>query len=346
MAQHPVGFGLIGVDHLHAYIMAKDLVAAGAVFKGWWTREQPADLDEVFDGAVQPLPDALRVSDYRRLLDDPTIELILVGAMPNERARLAVESLRAGKDVVTDKPAVTALEDLEQLRRAVAETSRFWSVNYSERYTVRAVLKAAELVEQGAIGKVVHTVGLGPHRGKFGRRPPWFFERATSGGILNDLGSHQIDHFVYFTRSTQARVIAASVGNFTLPDRPDFEDVGEALLQGESASGYVRVDWLTPDAQPHFGDNRLLLLGTEGTIEIRKYVDIGGQQGANHLLIARGAESERIDCADVPLRYFKNILRDVRERRSSAEPPGHSLRVSELTLRAQSMARMKVPAGL
>jgi predicted dehydrogenase len=338
MTAHPIRFGLIGVDHLHAYIMAKDLVAAGALMKGWWTREQPIPLDAVFDGTVEALPDELRAADHRTLLDDPTIELILVGAMPNERASLAVEALRAGKDVVTDKPAVTSFEDLERLRLAVSETGRFWWVNYSERYGVRALLKAAELVEQGAIGKVVHTIGLGSHRGKLDRRPPWFFVRETSGGLLNDLASHQIDHFVFFTASTRARVVSASVGNFTQQGRPDFSDFGEVLLEGECSAGYARVDWLTPDRQPHFGDNRLILLGTEGTIEVRKYVDIGGASGANHLLIARGSQSERIDCSHISLRFFSDIVRDVRERTSTAERRGHSLRVSELALQAQRVA--------
>jgi predicted dehydrogenase len=332
---HPaVTFGVIGVDHNHIYRMAEDMIANGARFKGWWTRGRP----EPPGGNSKPFPDELRAADHRALLDDPEIDLILVCAIPSERAQLAIAAMRAGKDVVSDKPGATTLEDLAELRRTAASTQRFWSINFSERYWVRAAIKAAEIISQGRIGAVIHTTGLGPHRGMFARRQPWFFERATGGGILCDIGAHQVDHFLFYTRSQHARVVSATLGNFTQPSHPSFEDFGEVLLQGEHASGYARVDWLTPDAQPYPGDSRLTLLGTEGMIEIRKYVDLGGKPGADHLLLAYGAEVQRVDCSGVKLHYAADILRDVRERTSTAEAPGHSFRVTELTLRAQSEA--------
>lgn len=338
MGPRPVNFAVIGADHIHSYMMAEDMAASGGIFKGWWTRGTPVPAGAVVGGTVQPLPESLRVKDYRTLLDDPTIELVLITSMPNERAKLAAEAIRAGKDVVADKPAVTTLEDLNDVRKACAETGRFWSVNYSERYWVRAVLRAVELAQQGVIGKVIHTVGLGPHRGKLAGRPAWFFDPKTSGGVLNDLASHQIDHFLIFTGSKQPRVVTSSVGNFTRPDRPAFEDFGEVLLHGENASGYARVDWLTPDAQPYASDSRLTVLGTEGVIEIRKYVDLGGVAGRDHLLVVHGDKFERVDCSKVPLTYFSNVARDVRERSATAEPAGHSLLVSELVLQAQAAA--------
>lgn len=335
MTNRPLAFGVIGADHNHIHRMAADLTASGAVCKGWWTRQEP----ETLGGTVRPFPGTPRVRDYRQLLDDPDVDVVLVAALPNERATLAIEAMRAGKDVMSDKPGATTLTDVERLRECIAATKRIWSVNFSERYWVRAVVKAAELVAQGVIGDVIHTAGLGPHRGRFGTRPPWFFERAQSGGVINDLASHQIDHFVYFTRSEDVRIVAASVANFTLPEQPEFEDFGEVFLQGERASGYARVDWLTPDGQTYFGDNRLTILGTLGTIEVRKYVDLAGRPGGDHLFVARGAENERVDCTHVSLPYVADFVRDVRERSSTAERPGHSLLVSEITVRAQEMAR-------
>ncbi len=335
MAQRPLSFAVIGADHAHIHGMVTDLTAAGGTCKGWWTREEP----ETAGGTIQPFPGIPRVADYRVFLDDPAVELVLVAAVPNERAELSLQALRAGKDVVTDKPGATTLADLEKIRRTVSGTGRMWSVNFSERYRVRAAVKAAELVAAGAIGKVLQTVGIGPHRGLFGRRKPWFFRTATGGGIIGDLGAHQIDHFVFFTGSRSARVVTSSVANFTKPDEPDFEDFGEVLLHGDGGLGYARVDWLTPDAQPNPGDSRLIILGTTGTIEIRKYVDLAGQPGGDHLFLVRGATVERIDCSKVPLRYFSDIAHDVRERTTTNERPGHSFLVSELTLQAQNSAQ-------
>lgn len=348
MAQHRVNFGVIGADHIHIYRMVEEMLASGGVFRGWWTRDKPEssgaggfkgawsrDERDAAGAARKPFNGAQRLADYRTLLDDPDIELILVGAVPGERAELSIEAMEAGKDVVTDKPGVTTLQDLERLRLTASATGRFWSVNFSERYLIRATIKAAEIIGQGVIGEVIHTVGLGPHRGMLDRRRPWFFERASGGGILCDLASHQIDNFLFFTGSRHPRVVAASVGNFTRPEFPQFEDFGEVLLQGERASGYARVDWLTPDAQPYSSDSRLTILGTRGVIEIRKYVDLGGRPGGDHLFVVHGGECERIDCSHVPLRYFADISNDVRERTSTAESPSHSFLVSELTLRAQ-----------
>ncbi len=334
MQKPPIGFGVIGADHIHVYRMAEDMIAAGGVFKGWWTRNEPEPSARVF----KAFPNTSRIADYRSLLDDPGIDLILIGTVPGERASFAIESMLAGKDVMTDKPGVTSLEDLERVRAAAASTGRFWSVAFSERYWVRAMLKAAELIGQGVIGQVIHTTGLGPHRGILGQRHDWFFRRQSSGGILGDLASHQIDNFIHFTGSRQPRIVAASVGNFTRPDKPEFEDFGEVLLHGESASGYMRVDWLTPDAQPYSSDSRFTVLGTEGVVEIRKYVDLCGKPGTDHLLVVRGGDVERIDCAGVPIRYFEDIAHDVRERATTAERPGHSYLVTRLALQAEYTA--------
>jgi predicted dehydrogenase len=315
--------------------MAEDMAGAGGVLKGWWTRREP----EPVSGTLQSLPTALRRDDYRALLDDPAIDLVLIGAMPGERADLAVEALGAGKDVVADKPGATTLEDLERVRQAATAAGRFWSVNFSERYNIRAAAKATEIIRSGAIGEVIHTIGLGPHRGLLSTRHDWFFDRELSGGILCDIASHQIDNFIHFTQAQHPRLVSSSVGNFTRPDLPQFEDFGDVLLQSERATGYARVDWLTPDAQPYSSDSRLTILGSRGTIEIRKYVDIGGQPGGNHLFVVHGAVCDRIDCSAVPLRHFEEIARDVRERSSTAETPGHSFVVTQLAIRAEQSAR-------
>ncbi|MEJ0084975.1 MAG: Gfo/Idh/MocA family oxidoreductase [Pseudomonadota bacterium] len=330
-----VKFAVLGVDHIHIYRMTEDMVAAGGVLTGWWTRGDP----EPATGALRALPANLRRADYRTLLDDPAIDLVLVGAMPAERASLAVDALRSGKDVVSDKPGATTLDDLARVRQASAAAARFWSVNFSERYNIRAAAKATEIIGTGVIGEVIQTVGLGPHRGLLDSRQPWFFRRETGGGILCDLASHQIDNFIHFTGSRLPQLVTSAVGNFTRPEHPEFEDFGEVLLRSERASGYARVDWLTPDAQPYASDSRLTILGTHGTIEIRKYVDLGGRPGGDHLFVVHDAVCDRIDCTSVPLRHFEEIARDIRERSSTSEPQGHSFLVTELAIRAQQSAQ-------
>ena len=200
------------------------------------------------------------------------------------------------------------------------------------------ILKDGAPVADGAIGRVVQTVGLGPHRLNRAIRPSWFFDTRTYGGILADIASHQIDQFLVFTGSRDAAVVSSTVANYALPDRPAFEDFGEILLRGDTATGYIRNDWFTPDGLPTWGDGRLFLLGTEGNIEARKYVDIAGRPGTDHVFVADRAGTRYIDASKEPLMYFRNFLADVRDRSATAMPQQHVFTVTRIALEAQAGA--------
>ena len=204
--------------------------------------------------------------------------------------------------------------------------------------TVESVTKASQLVASGAIGRVVQTVGRGPHRLNRATRPPWFFERARYGGILTDIASHQIDQFLHFTGARSAEITLAQVGNYANPDDPELQDFGELALKAEGAHGYIRVDWYTPDALPTWGDGRLTILGTEGTIELRKYVDVGGAPGGDHLFLVNGTRCERIPCEGAGLPYFAALKADIENRTETAMPQAHAFAVTDLALRAQALA--------
>lgn len=327
--------GVIGIDHRHIFGQLGQMQARGCICKGWYTDGEPQPMA----GFVKRFPNIPRVAERSALLDDPEIDMILIADVPSRRAGLAIEAMRAGKDVMTDKPGCTTLEQLADLRACVAETGRIWSVDFSERFEVPAVTRAAELIAEGAIGTVVQTVGLGPHRLNLPTRPDWFFDDAAYGGILTDIGSHQIDQFLYLTGSNDAEVVASSIGNFANPDHPGLQDFGEILLRSDRGTGYIRVDWYTPDALPTWGDGRLTILGTEGYIELRKYVDVGGQGGTDHVILVNANRCERIDASDAPLPYFERLINDVQDRTETAMPQDHCFKVMELALRAQSGAK-------
>jgi predicted dehydrogenase len=247
--------------------------------------------------------------------------------------------MRLGKDVMTDKPGVTTLAQLSEVRQVQNETGRIYSICFSERFETRSTVKAWDLVQAGAIGRVVHTVGLGPHRINRPTRAEWFFTKDRGGGILTDIASHQADQFLLFTRSTRADVVAAHVGNYANADKPAFEDFGEVMWRGNGGTGYVRVDWYTPDGLPTWGDGRLTILGTEGYIELRKYVDIAGRAGIDHLFLVDGKGTHYVDCANVPLPYGSALIHDVLHRSETAMPQAHCFLASELALKAEALAK-------
>jgi len=326
--------GVLGIDHGHIFNMLGNMLAEGCHCDYWWSNGDAVTEPDF----RQRFPDLQRVDDRQTILDDPAIDMILVSAVPEDRAALAIEAMKAGKDVMVDKPGCTTLEQLASIQQTVTETGRIWSVNFSERFEVPAVVKAEELVASGAIGKVKQTLGMGPHQQALGQRPPWYFKRQRFGGILCDIGSHQIDQFLFFTGSEQVQISHALVENTTRPEHPEFQDYGEVVLTGDKGHGYIRVDWFTPDALGVWGDGRLTILGDQGYIELRKYIDIAREPTANHLYLVNGDRVEHIDCNGVDLVYSKRLIEDVHQRTETAVSQSHTFKTMELAIKAQMIA--------
>ena len=327
-------FGVIGVNHNHIYSMASAVIRGGGAVTSVFAKEP--DLLAAF---LQRFPQATAARTEADVLDDPTIKLVLSSAIPDERAPIGIRVMQQGKDYMADKPGITTLEQLAEVRRVQAQTKRIYSIMYSERLENRATIKAGELVKAGAIGKVVQTIGLGPHRITPQTRPAWFWEKPRYGGILCDIGSHQADQFLYFTNSTRADVVASQVGNVHNQAHPDFEDFGDVMLRGDGGSGYVRVDWFTPDGLSTWGDGRLTILGTDGFIEIRKNVDIAGRPGESHLFLVDQKATRYIDCSAVTLPYGEQLVSDVLNRTETAMSQAHCYLATEVMLKAQKQAQ-------
>src|SRR5215218_4854094 len=327
-------FGVIGLNHGHIYSQVAATLAGGGELASFFAKE--TDLAGEF---VKRYPQAKLARSEREILEDPSIKLVLSASIPNERAPLGIEVMGHGKDFMVDKPGMTTLEQLAEVRRVQAETKRIYSVMYSERHENKATVRAGELVKAGAIGTVIQTVGLGPHRMTPKTRPAWFFEKERYGGILCDIASHQFDQFLFFTGSTRADVVASQVGNVHHPEHPGLEDFGDVMLRGDGGSGYIRVDWFTPDGLQTWGDTRLTVLGTDGYIEVRKNIDIAGRPGANHLFLVDQKETRYVDASGTPLPYGERLVDDVLNRTETSMPQAHVFLAMELALKAEKDAQ-------
>src|SRR3954470_4148912 len=329
-----IKFAVIGINHSHIYSQVEAVQRGGGELVSLFAIEP--DLADAF---LKRFPQAKRARSENEILEDRSIQLILSSAIPDERAPLGIRVMQHGKDYMADKPGITTLAQLADVRRVQAQTRRIYSIMYSERFENRATVKAGELVKAGAIGQVIQTIGLGPHRMTPASRPPWFFERPRFGGILCDIGSHQADQFLYFTGSTEGAVVASQVGNVHNSKHPSFEDFGDVILRGNRGTGYIRVDWFTPDGLATWGDGRLTILGTDGFIEVRKNIDIAGRPGASHLFIVDGKDTRYIDCSAAPLPYGEQLVSDVVNRTETAMPQAHCFLATELMLKAQAQAQ-------
>lgn len=329
-----VRFAAIGLNHGHIYGQVDALTRGGGQLVSFFAKEP--DLAQAF---AKRYPDARAAGSEREILEDPAIQLVASASIPSERAPLGLEVMKHGKDFMVDKPGITTLEQLAEVRRVQQETRRIYSITYSERFENRATVKAGELVKAGAIGRVMQTVGLGPHRINAPSRPAWFFEREKYGGILCDIASHQFDQFLFFTGSDEAEVVASQVGNLHHPQHPGLEDFGDVMLRGNRGAGYIRVDWFTPDGLASWGDGRLTILGSDGFIEIRKNVDVAGRSGGNHLFLVDQKETRYLDCSQEPLPYGRQLVDDVLNRTETAMSQRHCFLATELALKAQKEAR-------
>jgi len=327
-------FAVIGINHNHINSQVNAVLRGGGELVSVFAKEP-----DLLAGFTKTFPQAKPARSENEILEDSSIQLVLSSGIPVDRAPLGVRVMRHGKDYMADKPGITTLAQLAEVRKVQAETKRIYSIMYSERFENRATVKAGELVKAGAIGQVIQTIGLGPHRITPASRPEWFWHKEQFGGILCDIASHQADQFLYFTGSTTGEVVAAQVANVRHPDKPEFEDFGDTMLRGNRGTGYIRVDWFTPDGLSTWGDGRLTILGTDGFIEVRKNVDIGGREGPSHLFLVDQKQTRYIDTTSVDLPYGAALVNDVVNRTETAMPQAHCFLATQLMLEAQAKAQ-------
>ncbi|MBB3113067.1 putative dehydrogenase [Paenibacillus phyllosphaerae] len=325
----------IALDHGHIYGMVNGLIEAGATLK--WVYDRDPARAEAF---ARTYPQVKIAASEEEILADPQVHLVAGAAITSERCALGLRVMDAGKDYFTDKAPFTTLEQLESARAKVRETGKKYAVYYSERIHVESAVYAGELIEQGAIGRVLQVTGFGPHRLNAPSRPDWFFEREQYGGILCDIGSHQVEQFLYYAGCKKAEVLHSKIANYNNPDYPELEDFGDATLLGDNgATQYFRVDWFTPDGLGTWGDGRTIILGTEGYIELRKYIDVARERSGNHVyLVNQTGEYHFNVSGQVGYPYFGQLILDCLNRTENAMTQEHAFMAAELCLRAQQEA--------
>jgi len=328
----------VSLEHGHIYGQCNALTEAGAEIK--WVYDPDAQKVEAF---LKTWPKARVARSLDEVLDDPEVRLVAAAAIPCDRGPLGVRVMRAGKDYFTDKTPFTSLRHLEEARRAAAETGRKYMVYFSERLHVEGSVFAGELIEQGAIGRVIQVLGMGPHRLSSASRPAWFFEKKKYRGILADIGSHQIEQFLYYAGAKDAKILSARAANFAHPDHPELEDFGEASLVADNgASNYFRVDWFTPDGLRTWGDGRLFILGTNGYIEDRKYVNVAADEDGNEVFLETDEGEKHFSVTGkTGYPFFAKLILDCLDRREDAMTQEHVFKATELCLLAQLAAEGK-----
>ncbi len=339
--EYSIKFSVCGMSHDHIYGMIDAVQRGGGVLVSAWGGEQ-----DKLAAFKKRYPDVRIVVTQDEIINDPSTQLVLSSQIANERAGIGIRAMNHGKDFLSDKPGVTTLEDLAKIRNTITATKKIYGIMYSERLEVKAAVKAGDLIHAGAIGKVIQTINIAPHQiiqgqgdaGGGSGRPDWFWNPVQFGGILCDIGSHQVDQFLYYTGSTEAEVVESQIANVNHPQRPQFQDFGDMVLRGNRGAGYVRLDWFTPSGLGTWGDGRLFVLGTDGYIELRKYTNVAVSKQGNHLFIVDQKEARYIDCNNLSLPFGPQFVADIVNRTHIAQDQTQCLLAAELVIKAQKNA--------
>ena len=328
-------FAAVALNHGHIYGMCEGLIDAGATLK--WVFDSNSEKIEEF---VEKFPEVKIAHSLQEILNDKEVQLVAAADIPAKRSDLGNKVMKAGKDYFTDKTPFTTLSQLEETRKIVHETKQKYMVYFSERLHVESAVFTGELIKNGEIGDVVQVTGFGPHRLNKSTRPNWFFEKNQYGGILCDIGSHQIEQFLHYSNNKDAKVLHSKVGNYNNHDYPEFEDYGDATLIGENgATFYFKVDWLTPEGLSNWGDGRLFITGTEGTIEVRKFIDLTRSSSGDHLFLVNKHGEKYFHLQNkIGFPFFEEMILDCLNRTENAMTQNHIFKASELCLIAQEEA--------
>lgn len=327
-------FAVSGINHNHIYDQVDAMRQAGCRLVKFFAPE-----NDLAEGFAKIYPQAERVFAERQIMDDPSILLVVGAGIPCERTPMALRAMAAGKDVMLDKPGCTSFEQLNELRQACEDTGQICSIFYAEHYGQKSTVQAIELVRAGSIGKVISTTGLGPHRLGLNPRPDWFWDPKRNGSTLVDIASHQFEQFLSITGALTARILHSVEANYANSKSSEFSDYGHAVVEADGVTGFIRVDWFTPDGSPAWGDGRLLITGTEGTIELRKYMDIEGRSGENHLFLTDKFGTQYIDCNNIDLTFGSRLRDDVLNRTETAMTQKHCFQAMDLALQAHAQCR-------
>lgn len=331
----PMVFAAIGLAHGHIYGMCNGLVRAGATLK--YVYDSDPTLVERF---LKTFPDVTVATSEETILADAAVQLVASADIPARRAPLGVRVMQSGKDFFCDKAPLTTFEQLDAVQTAVAATGRKFITYFGESVDSESMTFLYDRIARGMLGRVLNVIISAPHVLNAPSRPDWFFKREDTGGVLIDIGSHQVHQFLKLTENRTATVTAARVSNLRYPQYPGFDETGDILLTGENgATGLLHISWDFPLGLGTWGDPRIIIEAEKGYVEVRKNVNIGVDKTGEHIFLVteEGTFHDSVQ-GKIGSNIFHRVLNDVVHRTDTAVSAKETLTTMALCLQAQAQA--------
>jgi predicted dehydrogenase len=279
---------------------------------------------------------ALTHETFADMLDKSGCDAVALGDYYGRRGSLAIEALKRGKHVISDKPLCTSLSEWAEIDRLVSRNNLTLGIQFDLR-DGGLIRKLRELVLGGAIGAVHGVVFTAEHPLMIGKRPGWYFEPGKHGGTLNDIGIHAIDAIPWITGQNFAQVQAARSWNAIAVQTPWMHDAGQFMATLKNGAGVMgECSYFAPDSMgyslPQYW--RMTFFGRDGVLEL-----VNTQKT---LTLARNGEKEPVlqeALPDTPGQYLKSFLAEV-----AGKPIAGALSTADI-LRATRQALLIQEAG-
>lgn len=255
-------FGIVGCQHAHIGIFIREMIQLGHRFAGIYEPEPDPlarRLAEEFGVPLLPDRDALLGED---------VSVIGCAAVNADKIDVVEWCEQHGKHVMLDKPAVTDREGLDRLRAVIARGRIEIGMLLTERFR-GSLLAAKRLIDEGTLGEIVHMGMRKPHLLNAPQRPAWHFDKQRSGGIIVDLLIHDFDLLRWLTGREIVAVDGFMARAAESPHPGFYDAAGVQAVMDDGATAQLYADWHTPQSSWTWGDGRLFVTGTRGTLELR-----------------------------------------------------------------------------
>ena len=245
-----IGLGFFGEKHCEALATLPQVNMYALCTR---TESRLAELGEKF-GADKTF------TDYNEMLADPDLDAVSVVTMYDQHKEPAIAALEAGKHLLLEKPMASTLEDCQAIVQAAQTAAGFFMVGHICRFNPRYAA-AKEAIAEGRIGEIVSM---------YARRniPAWVGAGVLPkiGPIIGD-GVHDTDLLLWYSGAEIVSAYAQTVDVRGLGN----PDIGWTMYRFDSgATGVLENVWFLPDNSPFQTDERMEIIGTEGSVHIHE----------------------------------------------------------------------------
>lgn len=250
-----IGAGILGRRHARVWHEQEETRLVAVV-----------DVDAQRAASVASAYGATAGTDYGALLDNPEVEAVSVVTPDFLHCEPVIACLRAGKDVLVEKPLATDLDEARRMVAAAHDGGRILQVNFSQRFLAEyATIK--EIISRGEIGTPVMVQSL---KHDTVHVPTEMLTWASRTSPVYFMTSHDLDLIRWYLEAEPVSAMGLETAGVLERRGVAVHDGLQALVRFSSGAVVsFHTSWIHPDTYPAVADDHLEIVGTEGAVVYR-----------------------------------------------------------------------------